>query len=241
MSTTRRMVSITVVAFFALAGTAYALTVDPTGGPPDSSYTVEVTCDSEPTVRVFHLRAEPQATVPPVDGTESSPGTWLYAVQAGDVDDLVTADCGSSREQFRYDVDAPALFPGPTVVGWGGWDPLRPATQVIGTDCPDGTTASVTFTGADGFTATQTAPIDGYGNWDVPIPAAAPTGDLTVDASCGSVHFDAITIRHTGSTPPDDTGPTATTPGDSEPDASTPSTPSPPAATPVAVSPSYTG
>lgn len=231
----RRTMAFTTVAFFALAGTAYALSVDPTGGPPDSRYTAEVACDSEPTVRVFHLRAAPQATVPTVEGTESSPGTWVYEVQAGEVDDLVTSDCGSSQEQFRYDVDAPALFPGPTVVHYGDWDPRRPTTSVIGTDCPDGTTASVTFTGPGGYTDTRSAPIDRYGNWEVPIPTAAPTGDLAIDASCGSLHFDAISIRHTGSATPDATDPDATI---NEP-AAKPEATSP--ASPVAATPSYTG
>lgn len=241
MSRTPRTVAITVVVFFALAGTAYALTVDPAGGPIGSHYTAVVPCSAEPTVRVFHLRAEPQATVPSVEGTESSPGTWAYDLQAGNVDDLVISNCNGDTSQFRYDVDAPALFPGPTVVGWGDWDPRRPATQVIGTDCPDGTTASVTISGPGGFTDTQTAPIDRYGNWEVPIPAAAPTGDLHVDATCGSLHFDPITIRHIGPTSPGATAPDATTPDGSEPGSTQPGAPSSSPATPVAATPSYSG
>lgn len=233
---TRPMVVITVVAFVALAGTAYALSVDPSGGPVGSRYQVRVDCATPATIRVFPLKAYPQATVPPEDGTESSPGTWVFDRQAGNVDELVVSDCGGQTEQFRYDVDAPALFPGPTIAAAGVLRPDRPITQVIGTDCPDGTTASVTITGPEGFTATQTAPIDHYGNWAVPIPADAPTGELTANASCGSLHFDAITIHHSGSTPAGGTEPGVTTSSEPSPSAATPS-----AATPVAATPSYTG
>ncbi|HET8930765.1 MAG TPA: hypothetical protein VFN21_08930 [Acidimicrobiales bacterium] len=237
MSRTSRTVALTVVAFFALVGTAYALAVDPAGGPIGSHYTVEVDCATPATIRVFPLSDAPQATVPPEDGTESPPGTWTFDEQAGNVDELVVSDCDGHSSRFRYDVDAPALFPGPTVVHFGDWDPRRPASSVIGTDCPEGTTASVRISGPDGFTDTQTAPIDRYGNWEVPIPATAPSGDLSVDAACGALRFDAITIRHTGSTTPGGTGSDASSP------ANEPSAPSgaPSPATPVAAIPNYTG
>ena len=228
-----------------MAGTAYALTVNPTGGAPGSHYQVEVPCSVEPEVKVRDLGYN-QATLPPRDGVESSPGTWTYDIEANDVDQMVFASCGDQLDKFRYNVDNPKLFPGPTSEYYSFINPFYGDgyTSVVGTDCPAGTTASVTIKAAGGYTYSGAADIDTYGNWELPIPTATPKGDITVDASCGSVHFAALAMRFGG-----DTAPTAS-PAPTKPAGPAETTPTttrnatgsnPAAASAVAATPRYTG
>lgn len=238
----RRAAGIIAAALIASTGTAVALTVTPTGGPPGSSFEAQVDCATEPAVRMFPLQAMPQATVPAQSGIESSPGTWTYSLQAGNVDALVTSICDGHLEQFRYDVDAPALFPGPTVASWGEFDLAVSGTTVVGTDCPDGGTASLTLTGPDGYSYSASATPGDHGIWEIPVPADAPQGPLQAEAGCGSIRYAPITFRHPTTTATSSTttsGGTAnpsTTPDGSHTDAGT-SAP----ASPVPATPTYTG
>lgn len=168
--------------------------VIPDGGSPGSSYEVKVRCSTMPKVLVRDLQAgPPEATLVPQSGTEANPGSWTYDMHAGDVDQKVMMSCGNSDETDRYNVDRPALFPGPTYDNYGAWRPGA-VTTVIGTDCPKGTEASVSLSGQRGYTQIMKAPIDKFGNWGVWIPDSASAGDITATATCGDVTYEPLVI-----------------------------------------------
>ncbi len=187
-----------VVAITVGAGVALATSVTPSGGAPGSSYVVKAPCTSEPQVYVVDLNDNPPATLDPRVGSESSPGSWTFDVKAGNDDQLVSARCGGASDTVRYDVERPALYPGPTYTNFASFRPELAGTTVVGTDCPAGTEASLSLRGTDGYRHATTAPIDRYGNWEVPIPVAAPAGDLKVAASCGGVTYAPIVIHRVG-------------------------------------------
>lgn len=241
------LVTLTAGISLLLVGVAFALEIAPQGGPPDSNYEVTVSCPTPPRVYVSDLDAGiPPATLVPIEGTEPRPGVWTYSIQARDLDQSVTSHCGARIEHFRYDVDAPRLFPGPTFANFGDFRPGLVGTAVVGTDCPSGSTASVTIEGPGGFTSTLTTSIDAYGNWEVPIPDGAPVGQLTVHATCGQLVYGPITMAHRGTqapptgepTDPDDATTTTTT---ERQDPSLPPSPSAVPASAVASEPRYTG
>lgn len=239
MKRTRTILVLGATLAMTLTGMAYALTVDPTGGPPGSRYQVQVPCSSAPRVQVRDI-GRPQATLPWLGGVESSPGTWTFDIEAGSLDQMVYSACGGQNDRFRYDVDNPQLFPGPTAIVEIVPRPDVEYTSVVGTDCPAGTTASVAINGPGGYSYAQTAAIDGYGNWEVPIPATAPHSDLTVDASCGSVHY-ATLVMPFG---PRDSGPGATDPPGTATTSMSPASTlatNPSAASPVPADPLYAG
>lgn len=230
-----------------LGGTAYALTVTPQGGPPDSTYQVTVSCDSQPRVYVEDLDAAgPPATILPSEGVESSPGVWTYDLQSGDVDQWITSRCGDSTEHFRYNVDEPRLFPGPTYADYPAPTSNVIGAAVVGTDCPAGTTATATITGPGGYSVTKTASIDTYGNWQVDVPDDAPTGDLTINATCGDLTYQPIVMSHRGASSPPMSGPATTIGAASTSTSVAPSTATSangtaPAAKPIVTDPQYTG
>lgn len=220
-----------------VAGTAYALTVTlrAPGGAPGSTVTADIACPETPSVYVHQLdTGPPPATVVPETGTETGPGQWTYTVTAGDRDVVLDARCGDDTGRARYDVDEPALFPGPTVANFGQWRPDLDRTAVVGTDCPAGSTATVTFRGTGAADVTRTVAIDGYGDWQSPVPAAFTTGPVTVTAHCGAVAYSALTFeplrRPLPPTPPAGPGPVAPAPA-----------PAPGPAVPVPGAPAYTG
>lgn len=189
-------------------------------------------------MRVFPLQAMPQMTVPAEQGTESAPCTWVFDLEAGSVDELVASNCNGTQNEQRYDVDAPALFPGPTVASLGDFNLDTSGSTVVGTDCPVGTEASVTITGPGGYTHTATAAIDRYGNWEVPVPDAAPEGRLPAEAHCGSLTFTPLDFRH----PTTSASSQTTLPAGSDTTTSgNPTETDPGPATPVDSAPTYTG
>jgi hypothetical protein len=242
------------VATVSLGGVAFALaiTLSAPGGPAGSAYTAEVPCAVEPEVKVRSLDVSPPAaTLVPLPGVEAQPGLWVFDLQAGARDQLIGASCNGESAQARFDVEQPALLPGPTVNNFGAWRPQLDRTTVVGTDCPAGTQATVTLVGTGGATVTTTASIDAYGDWEVPIPAAIPAGTVTITASCGAVTYAPISFQRQGGTVPQPSGsqppPTGSQPPPtgSEPPptgAPTPTTPRPaPGASPVAGRPTFTG
>ncbi len=219
----RKLIGISTVASFAFAGTAYALTIDPTSGPPDSHYQVQVPCDSTPKIYVADLYPGPPGTLLPRVGTETSPGVWTYDVQARLVDQVIRASCGGAGETARYDVVNPMLMPNPTVLDYGDFTYGAFGNVVSGTDCRPGSAVSITITGPGGFSSDQSTTADSIGSWQIPVPGDAPSGDLTANASCGEVRYDPLTFQHRGSAV------STSLPEDRD------------AATPVAGTPSYTG
>ena len=69
----------------------------------------------------------------------------------------------------------------------GDWP--DPPESYLGTDCPDGTTATVTFAPASLEPIVVDAPTDDLGDWTVPVPELPDGTVVTVDASCGSVTY----------------------------------------------------
>lgn len=192
------MFAISLSVVIAISGSAYALSVSPEGGAPGSDYTVQVDCASSPSLYVTDLRAGiPPATIAPLAGIESSPGTWDFEVHAGDVDQMVKSSCGGEGDSFRYDVDSAQLFPGPTFATYSDVRPGLIGSTVVGTDCPAGTKAVAVFTDNHGFSATRSITIDAYGNWEIKVPDSAPTGQLVVHATCGDVSYDPLVLEHT--------------------------------------------
>ena len=107
--------------------------------------------------------------------------------------------CGSETQQERFDTDAPRIYLGP--VRLHSFDPVVPFTKVEGTDCPRGTTVTVTIT-VDGRATVVSAAIDQYGDWSVDLPVPAGSAPMTVVAACGEVGYPALTVTTTATRPP---------------------------------------
>ena len=233
----RRLVS-TAIAGCVVAvsgGVAFALgvTLTPVSGPPGSDVTARVACDVAPEFYVVALdEGAPPGTIVGSPGVEDGPGEWTHALRAGDRDLRITAVCGDDSGTVRFDVEHPAMFPGPTWTNMGEWRPERDNTTVVGTDCP-ADQASVTFRGAGDTTETMSAATDDHGDWEADIPYAIPAGPVTVVASCGDIAYGPITFERRGPAAPVPTAP-ATTPAPVPGPSATP-------ASPVGGAPSYTG
>lgn len=228
--------AVLVAAIVLLGGAAYALsiTLTPAGGPAHSSFTAEVPCDEEPTVYLVDLDAgAPPATLVPAEGVESEPGVWSYNLDSAERDQQISAGCGDAQDRTRYDVDRPALMPGPTVADYGSYRPELDGTSVVGTDCPAGSQAKVTFTAPGTEPVSATAAIDQYGDWEASVPASIPTGDVTAAATCGDVAYEPITFARPGGIPATTIPRPPTTP--------VAPAPVPAPATPVAGTADYTG
>lgn len=211
-----------------------AVTITPGSGQPGSAYEVAVDCGEFPEVRRRHTQDGPeQGTIPPLAATdliEVSPSTWVYDAVAGQTDEEYGASCaGDPAGSGRFDAEAPHLWFGPRP--YAGFSPLVGRTTVEGTDCPAGTTASVSIA-IDDVVILSEAPIDQYGDWSVALPSPVGNAAMTINAFCGEVNYEALTAEGPG-------GPE--TPITTPPGTNTPGVAPPPAATPVDGSPAYTG
>jgi len=249
MRNVRSLLGLTVVAVLAVVGSGSS----PLGAQPSPRI-------SSATLTVSPLRVDPGQPVtftvancavkPEVTATETdmvfvvemtagpTAGAWHGQLAAGQFDWFVNGTCGDQQlAEIRLDIDNPLI----------GFQPIGsmiapsgvPAT-VYGSDCPDGTVASVRFDqvvfGRGTLTGTPvTAPIDERGDWQVDTPAytleavvpppGTPDGtvlrEFTVNASCGDVTYEVLHIviqRAVGDDTTTTTLPTA-------PSTSVPSTP----------------
>lgn len=181
-----------------LAQGAGFLDLRPGEGSPGTAYEVEVTCSQEPTLYGHPLNESPPGTQLPLELDQAGPSMWTAVATAGEVDDVYGAMCGEDRVQARFDSDFPRLHLGP--VPESIMDVGRPKTTIEGTDCPDGTTAEVTTRIGDVVTTT-TAPIDGRGDWSIPLPAEAARSGLRVEASCGDVVYRPLVVAASSTAP----------------------------------------
>lgn len=171
------------------------LSVDPGEGPPGTSYRVTVTCAEAPTLYGRPGNdSGPFPTQVPLSIAQVGPSEWAVDAVAGEVDDVYSVVCGSEVQQERFDTDAPRIYLGP--VPLHSFDPIVPRTKVEGTDCPPGTSVTVTIT-VEGRPTTQTAAVDRYGDWSVDLPAPAGTRQMTVVAACGEVSYPRLTVTTT--------------------------------------------
>lgn len=179
--------------------TTTGASVAPNVGAPGASYEISVACTSEPKVYVYDLGVSPPMTMVTVAGSQVSPGTWVYHRTAGSVDQWISQSCGASVTTTRFNVDNPQLFPAPTFVHGMEADEYfiehGTGRQVLGTDCPAGSTATVTFSAPGGYHATGTAMPGDYGIWNLAVPDPAPQGDIEVTASCGGITYAQITLH----------------------------------------------
>lgn len=203
------------------AGVAHAagfLGLSPDEGAPGTPYKVTITCDQEPTLYGQPLDNNPRGTLAPLSIAPDGATQWTFDATAGNYDDSYGARCGDETAGARFDTDAPWLYLGP--LGVRAPDFGRPKTEVAGTDCPAGTTASVSIT-RNGTTTSHTASIDQYGDWNVPLDTpymmSGAIESLRVEASCGNVTYaplvrePAETTTSSSSLPTDSTATTATT------------------------------
>jgi hypothetical protein len=220
-------------AVIGLALTAAAdggLSLTPSSGPPGTAYQVTVSCGDRPVVyRGFAQDDYVPGTIPPLptdEVSEVAPSVWAADAVATDFDTPWWATCdGADAGNGRFDSERPHLWFGPRPTLFT----LDPRTTVEGTDCPAGTTATVSIT-ADGQTTTHQAAIDAYGDWTVALPSPVGSAELVIDASCGDVTY--ATLRATTTVPP--TTPTA-------PPTTPPTTPTAPPATPQPGTAGFTG
>ena len=221
------------------AQVAPTLEVAPLRVDPEQMVTFTVRdCPTAPELHVgesdFIRLIEPTAT--------AVAGTWSTEFEAGLTDWTVNGTCGDVPfDEVIVDIDHPLMSFLP--IGAYAPEPDRPST-VYGSDCPDGTTASVTFE-ATGPAGVESGPveaeIDDRGDWQVAVPpivvpvsGSAPGGDraqITVRGSCGSVTYAPLTFE-VASGPPVVTRPPTT-------EVEVPA-PSPPAR-PVPGHPAFTG
>lgn len=175
------------------AGADGGLTITPASGAPGTAYEVNVSCGEQPLLYRHNLQDDyVQGTIAPFPSdqvAEVSPWVWAFDGTAGRADAQYSATCaGATAGSARFDAEAPHLWFGPRPRYIASLDP---STRVEGTDCPDGTTATVAIT-ADGKTSTSNAPIDQYGDWSVALPAPVGSTEFTINASCGAVVYDAL-------------------------------------------------
>ncbi len=194
------------------AGVAHAgssfLGTTPDNGKPGTPYKVTLTCDQKPTLYGHQVDDNPPGTQVPLVIAPDGATQWTYNATAGDYDDQYGASCGDTSEGARFDADSPHLFLGPIAENISQTG--QPRTEVLGTDCPAGTTASVTIT-LDGTTTIHTATIDERGDWTVPLAAPlANTQTIRAEATCGTVTYTPL-FRSGQLVPPTVTGPTSPT------------------------------
>jgi len=189
-----------VLGFAGLASAAGVITLTPSEGAPGTPYVVKVDCGQAPDLYGRPLNEQgPPGTLLPLAMKEVAPSTWQVDEVAGLVDDVYGGNCGDDRLDARFDTDNPRMYLGPIPES-----PFQngPRTTVEGTDCPAGTQARVAFH-HDGQTDTVDVATNSRGDWTTLLPGQAGTEDLTIDASCGSVTYDPITIRAATTQPTD--------------------------------------
>lgn len=187
-----------------LAQVAGILGLDPGEGSPGTSYEVAVTCAQEPTLYGRPLDDDPPATQVPMLVDQAGPSMWTAVAVAGQWDDVYGVVCGDEQAQGRFDSDAPRLYLGPLPESF--MDANQAKTTIEGTDCPDGTTAEVSVS-IGGEVSTVRASIDTYGDWTVPLPAAAAASGARIEASCGDTVYDPLLVA-ASSGPVEPTAPT---------------------------------
>ena len=178
-----------------------SLTITPSRGVPGAHYQVAVSCGEQPLVARRNLQDDyVQATIAPTPvDHEVAPSTWVLDQTATRFDAEYTATCkGVFAGSDRFDVKAPHLWFGPRPRY--PFD-TQPRTQVEGTDCPDGTTATVSIT-TGGKTSTSKATIDHYGDWSAVLPVPVGQAEISVDASCGAVAYPTLRATTTTTTSP---------------------------------------
>lgn len=167
------------------------LEVSPLRVDPEEVVTFTVRdCPQQPELQVgesdFVRLVEPTPT--------SVAGTWSSELVAGLTDWTVHGTCGAvAFDEVVVDIDHPLM----SFLPIGAFAPSPdPPTTVYGSDCPDGTTATVTFADeAKGYRSVETAAIDERGDWQVspqhPVAGQVSSVDLriTVGASCGDVTY----------------------------------------------------
>ena len=189
----RRLQGLTVTVGLMIVLAGCSLRIDPSEGPPNTPYKVTVACSVKPTLYGRPLADQPPPTQVPLQTQQAGPSRWTYDAVSGQYDDQYVAQCGSTSVKERFDSDAPRLYLGP-VPNHGA--PFFPITVVEGTDCPNGTRATVAIA-VDGQPTTYTATINRYGDWAVDLPAPFGTKPMTVVATCGTVRYPQLTIPTT--------------------------------------------
>ena len=189
----------------AAAHAAGGIELTPSSGPPGTPYKVTVSCGEAPLVyQGFSQGDHVPGTIgprPSDEVNEVSPSTWQVDATAGGWDSPWYATCGDSEAgSARFDTDNPQLWFGPRP-SCCGEDPSHPRTILEGTDCPAGSTATVSFT-VDGTDTGATAAVDELGDWSVPLPGPLGSQELTIDASCGAVVYDQVTVTTTSTSTP---------------------------------------
>ncbi|MGN6693977.1 MAG: hypothetical protein ACTHN0_07355 [Aquihabitans sp.] len=157
-------------------------------GPPGTSYVFDEVCDSTLGVSARQQGGE---APPAYTAGPSKPGWWQIRATAAETDTTFDLTCGRLEDPVRFDVDAPTMAFASSDQAAG------PAPdQVVATDCPPDTAADVRFL-IDGDAQDATAVPDLSGDWTMPLPAVPAGAELVVEASCGSVTYDPITLAGT--------------------------------------------
>ena len=187
----------------ALPGGAQAsptLTATPARAGIGAGYQIRVTgCSARPTIEE-HIQFS-DVVVPSELPDDEGGGVWSYSAgRLGTADHFFTLappQCGlTAALTARIDVDNPQIVTTPVL----GDEP----TGVAGTDCPDGVDATVVVRTAAGDTSSSVQPTDEFGDWAFALPAEVPGGgEVVVEASCGSVAYEAVTyLADAAPTPP---------------------------------------
>lgn len=198
-------------------GNGGSLTVAPLRVEPGGEVTITVECPTVPWV-AYGRGIDVVAAVSP---DQLQAGTSTVVIRAEVVDDLpIEARCGGGRElSVLVDVEHPRIsIPGSFDAGGQPGTAsilLETLSDLRGTDCPEGTDASIRITSwsygmaADGEVSTvETRPTDGFGDWSLtglmvtaeaietldPVAPGTIMRELRLDASCGDVHYPRVTM-----------------------------------------------
>ena len=177
--------------------------LSPGDGPIGTTITGNYLCDAVPTVLLNHPGDDFFVPVP-IEAASAGTLGYRWTGTAIDTDSRYTVNCGKQVDVLTFDVDAPKVRLGP--VGSVA-DPTP--RWLEGTDCPDGTSVTVTY--AHGSTSEpHTAAIDTFGDWQVPLPRVAAGTRVVATASCGRVTYASLAYDAGGATTTTSQGPGVT-------------------------------
>lgn len=163
------------------------LTVSPPRADPGDPVTVTISgcTDVAPTGPQVSYVARFDDVLLPLSMAEGPAGVWTGTAHGAD-DLEILSSCDGVELSATVDIDTPRLLPMP----WGPPGDLPdPPESYLGTDCPDGTDATVTFAPAGLDPIVVGASTNALGDWTVTVPALPAGTVVTVDASCGSVTY----------------------------------------------------
>lgn len=182
---------VTQAALPAAAADAPVLVASASTGMPGGQITLTLTgCPSGNHVIVREYQLDDVIGQTPVPGSLVAPDTYVATVALGPADVTYIGSCGlqaGPAAGLVIDVENPLMhLEGDSLAILDH----RPGLgSVVGTDCPEGGQARVSFLRDDGVRSEATATPDERGDWSVAAPSAPQGSGFTVSATCGGFDY----------------------------------------------------